>query len=80
VSVIRAFLLKGYLFQSNRDRSNQAGRVMDARRFIPDGMSDGSKQGCGVIGTNKPGAEETVKTLIGDIERLNPCSVQVRMK
>jgi len=26
-----------------------------------------------VIGTNKPGAEETVKSLIEDIEHLNPC-------
>ena len=27
----------------------------------------------GVIGTNKPGAEETVKSLIQDLDRLNPC-------
>lgn len=29
----------------------------------------------GVIGTNKPDAEETVKSLLEDIEHLNPCEV-----
>jgi len=56
---------------------NQAGRVMDSEKIFTGWYVAGwIKTGpVGVIGTNKPGAEETVKSLIEDIEHLNPCEV-----
>jgi len=54
---------------------NQAGRVMDSEQIFTGWYVAGwIKRGAtGVIGTNKPDAEETIKTLLEDIENLNPC-------
>ncbi len=56
---------------------NQAGRVMDSEQIFTGWYVSGwIKRGAtGIIGTNKPDAEETVKTLLEDINRLNPCEV-----
>ena len=56
---------------------NQAGRVMDSEQIFTGWYVAGwIKRGAtGVIGTNKPDAEETVKSLLEDIERLNPCEI-----
>jgi len=57
---------------------NQAGRVMDSEKIFTGWYVAGwIKTGpVGVIGTNKPGAEETVKSLIEDIDHLIPCEIQ----
>jgi NADPH-dependent glutamate synthase beta subunit-like oxidoreductase len=54
---------------------NQAGRVMDSEQIFTGWYVAGwIKRGAiGVIGTNKPDAEETVKSLLEDIQHLNPC-------
>ena len=54
---------------------NQAGRVIDEDKiktgwYVAGWIKTGP---VGVIGTNKPSAEETVKSLIQDLDRLNPC-------
>jgi len=56
---------------------NQAGRVMDSEEIFTGWYVAGwIKRGAtGVIGTNKPDSEETVKSLLEDIEQLNPCEV-----
>ncbi len=56
---------------------NQAGRVMDSEKIFTGWYVAGwIKTGpVGVIGTNKPAAEETVKSLMEDIGNLNPCEV-----
>ncbi len=54
---------------------NQAGRVMDSEQIFTGWYVSGwIKRGAtGVIGTNKPDAQETVKCLLEDIDHLNPC-------
>src|SRR3984885_3885551 len=54
---------------------NQSGRVMDSEQIFTGWYVAGwIKRGAtGIIGTNKPDAEETVKSLLEDIEHLNPC-------
>jgi len=56
---------------------NQSGRVMDSEQIFTGWYVAGwIKRGAtGIIGTNKPDAEETVKSLLEDIEHLNPCEV-----
>jgi len=56
---------------------NQAGRVMDSEQIFTGWYVAGwIKRGAtGIIGTNKPDAEDTVKSLLEDIEHLNPCEV-----
>src|SRR5262249_17592338 len=56
---------------------NQAGRVMDSEQIFTGWYVTGwIKRGAtGIIGTNKPDSEETVKTLLGDLDTLNPCEV-----
>ena len=56
---------------------NQAGRVMDSEKIFTGWYVAGwIKTGpVGVIGTNKPAAEETVKSLLEDLEHLNPCEI-----
>jgi ferredoxin--NADP+ reductase len=56
---------------------NQSGRVMDSEQIYTGWYVAGwIKRGAtGVIGTNKPDAEETVKSLLEDIDRLKPCEV-----
>ena len=56
---------------------NQSGRVMDSEQIYTGWYVAGwIKRGAiGVIGTNKPDAEETVKSLLEDIEQLNPCEI-----
>jgi ferredoxin/flavodoxin---NADP+ reductase len=56
---------------------NHSGRVMDSEQIFTGWYVSGwIKRGpTGVIGTNKPDAEETVKSLLEDIERLNPCEI-----
>lgn len=55
---------------------NQAGRVMDSEQIYSGWYVAGwIKRGAtGIIGTNKPCSEETVKSLLEDLEHLNPCS------
>ncbi|MGE3853842.1 MAG: FAD-dependent oxidoreductase [Planctomycetota bacterium] len=55
---------------------NQAGRVMDGAAPAPALYAAGwIKRGpSGVIGTNKPDAQETVATILGDLASLKPCS------
>jgi ferredoxin--NADP+ reductase len=54
---------------------NHSGRVMDSEQIFTGWYVAGwIKRGAvGVIGTNKPDAEETVKAILEDIEHLNPC-------
>jgi ferredoxin--NADP+ reductase len=54
---------------------NQAGRVMDSEQIFSGWYVAGwIKRGAtGIIGTNKPCSEETVKSLLEDLEHLNPC-------
>ncbi|MBI3602560.1 MAG: NADP oxidoreductase [Candidatus Omnitrophica bacterium] len=54
---------------------NQAGRVMDSGKICTGWYVAGwIKRGAnGVIGTNKPCSQETVKSLMEDLDRLNPC-------
>ncbi len=56
---------------------NQAGRVMDSEVIYTGWYVAGwIKRGAtGIIGTNKPCSEETVKSLLEDLEHLNPCEV-----
>ncbi len=56
---------------------NQAGRVMDSEEIFTGWYVAGwIKRGAtGIIGTNKPDSEETVKSLIEDLDQLNPCEV-----
>ena len=56
---------------------NQAGRVMDSEKIFTGWYVAGwIKTGpVGVIGTNNPSAEETVKSLIEDLDHLIPCEV-----
>jgi len=56
---------------------NHSGRVMDSEQIFTGWYVAGwIKRGAvGVIGTNKPDAEETVKSLLEDIEHLNPCEI-----
>ena len=56
---------------------NQGGRVMDSEEIFTGWYVSGwIKRGAtGIIGTNKPCAEETVKNLIEDLDQLNPCEV-----
>jgi ferredoxin--NADP+ reductase len=56
---------------------NQMGRVMDSEEIFTGWYVAGwIKRGAiGVIGTNKPDAEETVKSLLEDLDNLNPCEV-----
>src|SRR5262249_22301571 len=56
---------------------NQLGRVQDFEQIFTGWYVAGwIKRGAiGVIGTNKPDAEETVKTLLEDLDQLNPCEV-----
>ncbi len=56
---------------------NHSGRVMDSEQIYTGWYVAGwIKRGAvGVIGTNKPDAEETVKSLMEDIGRLNPCEI-----
>ncbi len=54
---------------------NQEGRVADSEHIFPGLYTAGwIKRGpSGVIGTNKPDSEETVKHLLEDMSDLNPC-------
>ncbi|MBI4309639.1 MAG: FAD-dependent oxidoreductase, partial [Candidatus Omnitrophica bacterium] len=54
---------------------NQAGRVMDSEAIFTGWYAAGwIKRGAtGIIGTNKPCSEETVKSLLEDLDQLNPC-------
>jgi len=56
---------------------NQMGRVMDSEQIFTGWYVAGwIKRGAtGIIGTNKPDADETVKSLLEDIEHLNPCEI-----
>ncbi len=56
---------------------NHSGRVMDSGQIFTGWYVAGwIKRGAiGIIGTNKPDAEETVKSLLEDIERLKPCEI-----
>jgi len=56
---------------------NQSGRVMDSEQIFTGWYVAGwIKRGAtGIIGTNKPDAEDTVKSLLEDLEHLNPCEV-----
>jgi len=56
---------------------NISGRVMDSEQIFTGWYVAGwIKRGAvGVIGTNKPDAEDTVKSLLEDIEHLNPCEI-----
>jgi len=56
---------------------NQSGRVMDSEQIFTGWYVAGwIKRGAtGIIGTNKPDAEDTVKSLFEDLEHLNPCEV-----
>ncbi len=70
--------IKGLPFSANAGVvPNQAGRVMDSEEIFSGWYVAGwIKRGAtGVIGTNKPCAEETVKSLIEDLDQLNPCEV-----
>lgn len=68
--------IKGLPFSSQSGIvPNQAGRIQDSEA-IYNGMyvAGWIKRGAsGIIGTNKPCSEETVKSLIEDIQHLNPC-------
>ncbi|MCA9409476.1 MAG: NADP oxidoreductase, partial [Candidatus Omnitrophica bacterium] len=54
---------------------NHEGRVADSEHIYPGLYTAGwIKRGpSGIIGTNKPDAEETVRHLLEDIQNLNPC-------
>ncbi len=54
---------------------NQNGRVMDSEEIFSGWYVAGwIKRGAtGIIGTNKPDSEDTVKSLIEDLDQLNPC-------
>lgn len=54
---------------------NQGGRVLEGGQIVPGLYTAGwIKRGpSGVIGTNKPDSEETVKNLLSDVDRLVPC-------
>ena len=70
--------IKGLPFSANAGVvPNQMGRVMDSEQIFTGWYVAGwIKRGAiGIIGTNKPDAEETVKSLLEDIERLNPCEI-----
>jgi len=56
---------------------NQAGRVKDSEKIYTGWYVAGwIKTGpIGVIGTNKPSSEETVRSIVEDIGNLNPCKV-----
>jgi len=56
---------------------NHLGRVIDSDKvFTGCYVAGWIKRGAtGIIGTNKPDAEETVKSLLEDIERLKPCEI-----
>lgn len=56
---------------------NQGGRVMDSEEIFTGWYVAGwIKRGAtGIIGTNKPCSEETVKNLLEDLDQLNPCEV-----
>lgn len=55
---------------------NQEGRIVDAEHIYHDLYCAGwIKRGpSGIIGTNKPDAEETVKNLLEDLPNIKPCS------
>lgn len=68
--------IKGLPFSSHSGViPNQAGRVMDSEQIFNGWYVAGwIKRGAtGIIGTNKPCSEETVKSLLEDIPHLNPC-------
>jgi len=70
--------IKGLPFSSQTGIvPNHSGRVMDSEQIFTGWYVAGwIKRGAtGVIGTNKPDAEETVKSLLEDIEHLNPCEI-----
>jgi ferredoxin--NADP+ reductase len=70
--------IKGLPFSANAGVvPNQAGRVMDSEQIFTGWYVAGwIKRGAtGIIGTNKPDADETVKSLLEDIEHLNACEV-----
>ncbi len=54
---------------------NKAGRVVDSEQIFTGWYVAGwIKRGAtGIIGTNKPCSEETVRSLMEDLEHLNPC-------
>lgn len=56
---------------------NHLGRVTDSEQIYNGWYVAGwIKRGAtGIIGTNKPDAEETVKSLLEDLDHLNPCEV-----
>jgi len=70
--------IKGLPFSANAGVvPNQAGRVMDSEQIFTGWYVAGwIKRGAiGVIGTNKPDSEETVKSLLEDLDNLNPCEI-----
>ncbi len=70
--------IKGLPFSANAGVvPNQAGRVMDSEEIYSGWYVAGwIKRGAsGIIGTNKPCAEETVNSLIEDLDQLNPCEI-----
>ena len=72
----RGIPIKGLPFsEQNGIIPNQGGRVMDSEQIYNGWYVAGwIKRGAtGIIGTNKPCAEETVMNLLEDIEHLNPC-------
>jgi len=72
----RGLPLKGLPFSDQAGViPNQEGRVMDSEHIFPGLYAVGwIKRGpSGIIGTNKPDSEETVKNLLDDIKELNPC-------
>jgi ferredoxin/flavodoxin---NADP+ reductase len=56
---------------------NHSGRVTDSNKIFTGWYAAGwIKRGAtGVIGTNKPDAEETVKSILEDIDHLKPCEI-----
>jgi len=70
--------LKGLPFSEQKGIvPNKAGRVMDPEQTYTGWYVAGwIKRGAtGIIGTNKPDSEETVRSLLEDLGRLNPCEV-----
>ncbi len=68
--------IKGLPFSSQTGViPNQGGRVTDSEHIYTGWYAAGwIKRGAtGIIGTNKPDSEETVRHLLMDLEHLNPC-------
>lgn len=72
----RGVPIEGLPFQSQAGIiPNEKGRVTDSEHIFPAFYTTGwIKRGpSGIIGTNKPDSEETVRSLLEDLPELNPC-------